>query len=1088
MVLSKKKRIGVLDDARWSKPISAFGKKFPDFMPDLEKVPGYQEMVLKAHEHLAELEPFYAVLIDLCDWNGAAIDLLKELAAKCAAPDLSAAPDYAAALLDLLRLVVRLHLCLKDWGAANVIKLATTYYRMYYHHKCAQEPNYSKISAWVLAYQDGVAELGVQLAPLAQPLGVLLAGAFAAAYGKTRDFSRLTKDGVFSLTVKHDDLAQPADDDDRWLALHYGDLYEWLVCALIGVPQLLENAALADLVKEALSKGGYCLQLYRTRFVYVHEELDAICKESRPSKTLAKQRKAIQQYGKEAIASFPHHQEARIFTALAARALVTLGSDVPGLLAPKIGQFLGITAMARYELHWLLMHSTVPPPSDYRRYKPEDVKDQRWCIELVALCCQIAALLRRFAAPIGDYYEQFCRGADLDTLARVAAASDAALDVDAVRAAIADGDFIGAHDAWRRGQFAALTGAGARRLDELARVHKVARHALLADALADEVTAHASPALAWWWTDAFNELLESSVNCLDGDSARHAMAFVKALSDVPGLATPFFSKERERLGKEAVNAANKALIKITKRICFLLHDIAMTHMRLDHMLAEINAVHQVFRKVNRDWKPPKDYQPQPLPGDESKYAARGQGDAAKLRQLQRSCFLLCAAINEQSAVAVYNHAFSPREFLREKLHLQLVNFMRTCVAADDKAGTIQRPTVLERRIGIYSATLQEVEHFVAIDTGELLRDAFLGEVYSPTCGVSGSMDYVSRKPEPQQGSMVAILTDWYADFALNSLPRAAAFSPSRKAFVSRSSSAVPYEQWTDLSELAALARLVGPYGVKQFDQRLLAVMAQRIETVRTALVNNSGPLAAIAKNYFSGPAVSDAVKRIRDLDGAIQELVHLGALQQMRRILREGLQSALDQSLPFVHRTCELAYNNYEANRAREAGLLSMDALAADAGVNTFDADPAFLTLLSPTAADENWDLLPYLFAASFYSSAVQGAVFNSSTNGCDNNAHCMPFAVVDLVVGVAGLRKNDERKLRRRVEHLLEVGAAQVLRLVEGAKDGAVKNYADLPAVVILMDAALIASNGLADRATLERVLPYNLARQCFTEAYDRK
>jgi hypothetical protein len=58
-------------------------------------------------------------------------------------------------------------------------------------------------------------------------------------------------------------------------------------------------------------------------------------------------------------------------------------------------------------------------------------------------------------------------------------------------------------------------------------------------------------------------------------------------------ATPFHSRERDRLGKEGVNLANKYLIKITKRICVLLHDIAMIHVRLDHMLADVNAVHQV---------------------------------------------------------------------------------------------------------------------------------------------------------------------------------------------------------------------------------------------------------------------------------------------------------------------------------------------------------------------------------------------------------------------------------------------------------------------------------------------------------------
>jgi hypothetical protein len=35
-------------------------------------------------------------------------------------------------------------------------------------------------------------------------------------------------------------------------------------------------------------------------------------------------------------------------------------------------------------------------------------------------------------------------------------------------------------------------------------------------------------------------------------------------------------------------------------------------------------------------------------------------------------------------IVVYNHAFCPREYLREKLALQIINFMRNCVALDDK--------------------------------------------------------------------------------------------------------------------------------------------------------------------------------------------------------------------------------------------------------------------------------------------------------------------------------------------------------------------------------------------------------------------
>lgn len=50
-----------------------------------------------------------------------------------------------------------------------------------------------------------------------------------------------------------------------------------------------------------------------------------------------------------------------------------------------------------------------------------------------------------------------------------------------------------------------------------------------------------------------------------------------------------------------------------------------------------------------------------------------------------------------------------------------------------------------------------------------------------------------------------------------------------------------------------------------------------------------GPLAAFAKNFYHAPAVADAIKRIAGLDASIVDLVALGCLQQMRRMLREAL-------------------------------------------------------------------------------------------------------------------------------------------------------------------------------------------------------
>ena len=50
-------------------------------------------------------------------------------------------------------------------------------------------------------------------------------------------------------------------------------------------------------------------------------------------------------------------------------------------------------------------------------------------------------------------------------------------------------------------------------------------------------------------------------------------------------------------------------------------------------------------------------------------------------------------------------------------------------------------------------------------------------------------------------------------------------------------------------------------------------------------------------------------------------------------------------------------------------------------------------------------------------------------------------------------------------------------------------KGYSDLPAVVLLLDETLKAGAPLVNRSHLEKICPYALLRQAYTEAYeDRK
>lgn len=67
------------------------------------------------------------------------------------------------------------------------------------------------------------------------------------------------------------------------------------------------------------------------------------------------------------------------------------------------------------------------------------------------------------------------------------------------------------------------------------------------------------------------------------------------------------------------------------------------------------------------------------------------------------------------------------------------------------------------------------------------------------------------------------------------------YSPSRKSFVSKSSAPLKAELYADLSEMKALATLVGPYGIKLIDREILKGMTQSIGQLKVcdSFINNS---------------------------------------------------------------------------------------------------------------------------------------------------------------------------------------------------------------------------------------------------------
>lgn len=87
---------------------------------------------------------------------------------------------------------------------------------------------------------------------------------------------------------------------------------------------------------------------------------------------------------------------------------------------------------------------------------------------------------------------------------------------------------------------------------------------------------------------------------------------------------------------------------------------------------------------------------------------------------------------------------------------------------------------------------------------------------------------------------VAILyTQWYAEVLLRRVSTGnICFSANQRAFVSlNAEAATPFsaEEYTDITELRALAELIGPYGMKHLNETLMWQIAGQVQELKVNL-------------------------------------------------------------------------------------------------------------------------------------------------------------------------------------------------------------------------------------------------------------
>jgi len=237
--------------------------------------------------------------------------------------------------------------------------------------------------------------------------------------------------------------------------------------------------------------------------------------------------------------------------------------------------------------------------------------------------------------------------------------------------------------------------------------------------------------------------------------------------------------------------------------------------------------------------------------------------------------------------------------------------------------------------------------------------------------------------------------------------------------------------------------------------------------------------------------VWNPLKKLKDIDGFMLRSIHIGAALAFRGILREALQSTMEEKVPFIYSVVFTTWNQYNANTFMAHDFLPMDCLAMDCGIKMLTADQSLKHVLSRANSENDkktWNMLPLMYAVSFATSTVwRDTSYRAVVEGFTNNVHCLTKCINELVVALKAISCNDEKDIVGALYTFIEVASVFLLRCADPAKQNAKTGPSDLPSAMVFMDEFLKEST-LLTRDMLESSLPYAILRNMWREVYDIK
>uniref|UniRef100_A0A672KKC4 Nck-associated protein 1 n=1 Tax=Sinocyclocheilus grahami TaxID=75366 RepID=A0A672KKC4_SINGR len=780
------------------------------------------------------------------------------------------------------------------------------------------------------------------------------------------------------------------------------------------------------------------------------------------------------------------HRERRKFLRSALKELATVLADQPGLLGPKALFVFMALSFARDEIIWLLRHA-----DNIQKKSTDDFIDKH-IAELIFYMEELRAHVRKYGPVMQRYYVQYLSGFDAVVLNELVQNLSVCPEDESIIMSsfvntmtslsvkqVEDGevfDFRGLRLDWFRLQAytsvskASLGLADHRELGKM--MNTIIFHTKMVDSLVEM-------------------LVETSDIPVSPPCRYTAGTFTKCLflpNIVPSniqfnlVNNPTFSlliggqNKQHHIGDRSLSLCNMFLDEMAKQARNLITDICTEQCTLSDQLLPKHCAKTISQAVNKKSKKQTGKKGEPereKPGVES--MRKNRLLVTNLDKLHTALSELCFSINYVPNMMVWEHTFTPREYLTSHLEIRFTKSIVGMTMYNQATQEIAKPSELLTSVRAYMTVLQSIENYVQIDITRVFNNVLLQQT-----------QHLDSHGEP---TITSLYTNWYLETLLRQVSNGhIAYFPAMKAFVNlptENELTFNAEEYSDISEMRSLSELLGPYGMKFLSESLMWHISSQVAELKKLVVDNVEVLTQMRTSFDKPDHMAALFKRLTSVDSVLKRMTIIGVILSFRSLAQEALRDVLSCHIPFLVSSVE----DFKDHIPRETDMkvaMNVYELSSAAGLPC-EIDPALVVALSSQKSEnispeEEYKIacLLMVFVAVSMPTLASNVMsqYSPAIEGHCNNIHCLAKAINQIAAALFTIHKGS---IEDRLKEFLALASSSLLKIGQETDKSTTRNR---ESVYLLLD-MIVQESPFLTMDLLESCFPYVLLRNAYHAVY---